>query len=205
MQKIYQDLKFPEGFLWGAATSAHQVEGDNINNWSEWEKSEKRIKYLKERGLAEKYGIENYISGKTCGHYDLFEKDFEMAKSLGHNVTRFSIEWSRIEPKEGEFNEKELEHYKKVVKCLKNLGLEPMISLWHWPIPLWLESRGGWRGRGIEKYFTHYVEKVVKFLGDDVRFWITLNEPEIYASNSYLRGIWPPQKINIFFIFLRFK
>ncbi len=192
--KNHNQFNFPEGFFWGAATASHQVEGGNHNDWSEWEKSEKRISYLRAQGLIEKHGLENFISGKAVDHYNRFQEDFKIAKELGHNATRFSIEWSRIEPEEGKFNEKEIEHYKKVVATLKELGIEPFVTLWHWPIPIWLRDKGGWQYSKVPYYFARYAEKVASALGEDVKFWITLNEPEIYADDSYLRGVKPPQK-----------
>lgn len=189
--------KFPKGFFWGASTASHQVEGGNNNDWSKWEKSVKRREFLKSKGLVEKYGIENFISGKAAEHYNRFKEDFQIAKELGHNATRISIEWSRIEPKEGIFSKEGIEHYKEVIKTLKDLNIEPFVTLWHWPIPLWLEEKGGWESKNISNYFSKYAEIVVKEL-KDVKFWITLNEPEIYTTSSYLDGVWPPQKKNIF-------
>jgi beta-glucosidase len=203
-------LEFPKNFLWGAATSAHQVEGDNHNDWSEWEKSSARIKNLELRIKDEKFRksfsetllagqpspleISNYISGKAADHYARYEEDFDLAQSLGHNAHRFSIEWSRIEPKEGEFSEEALAHYKKVVTALKARSMEPFVTLWHWSIPLWLRDKGGWQSREAAGYFVRYAEKVISVFGGDVRFWITLNEPEVYTAHSYLRGKWPPQR-----------
>lgn len=192
-----KQIKFPEKFYWGAATSSHQVEGNNHNDWSEWEKSEKRITFLRSKGLIEKYGLDNFISGRAADHYNRFREDFEIAKELGHNATRFSIEWSRIEPEEGKFDEKEIEHYKNVINVLKELEIEPFITLWHWTIPIWLRNKGGWQSNKISDYFVRYSKKLVEAFGKDVQFYITLNEPEIYASNSYFLGIWPPQKKNI--------
>src|SRR3989344_4765636 len=133
--------KFSEGFLWGAATSAHQVEGNNHNDWTQWEK-ENAERLSKESG--EKYLPENYISGKACDHYNRYEEDFDIAKSLGHNAHRFSIEWSRVEPEEGKFNEKEIEHYRDVIRALRERGIEPFVTLWHWTVPIWFQKRGGW-------------------------------------------------------------
>lgn len=192
-----KDYTFPKGFYWGAATASHQVEGNNKNDWSEWEKSERRIQDLKSKGLVEKYGLDNFISGRGADHYNKYKEDFELAKELGHNATRFSIEWSRIEPEEGKFNEKEIQHYKDVVKTLKGLGIEPFVTLWHWPIPLWMKDKGGWESSEMPKYFVRYARKVVEALGD-VKFWITLNEPEVNSGMSYMLSVWPPQKRNIF-------
>ncbi len=206
------NAKFSEGFFWGAAASAHQVEGGNANDWSEWEKSEARTRDLEFRIKDENFkknfpphlfekrpapsDLENYISGKACDHYNRFEEDFNIAKSLGHNAHRFSVEWSRIEPEEGKFSEKEIAHYRMVVKALKERGLEPFMTLWHWPLPLWLRDKGGWQNSKTPAYFRRYAEKIVSEFKGDVKFWITLNEPEIYASISYLKGVWPPQKKN---------
>ncbi|MDP1538509.1 MAG: family 1 glycosylhydrolase, partial [bacterium] len=196
--KNFNQINFPENFLWGAATASHQVEGNNHNDWSEWEKSQKRIDYLQFGGLIEKHGLENFISNRACDHYNRFEEDFKIAKGLGHNATRFSIEWSRIEPEEGKFNEREIEHYKKVVTTLKEIGIEPFVSIWHWPIPIWLRDKGGWQCKKMPDYFARYSEKISSALGENVKFWITLNEPEIYSYYSYLKGLWPPQKRNLF-------
>ncbi len=190
------DLIFPKGFLWGASTSSHQVEGNTRNEWSEWELSESRVRDLERRGLIRQYGLETYVSGKACDHYNRFEKDFNLAKKLGHNAHRFSLEWSRVEPEKGVFDEREIKHYKQVVKTLKDLGIEPFVTLWHWTLPLWLVREGGWESKHAPHYFTRFVERMVSALGKDVAFWITINEPEIYASFSYLKGEWPPEKTN---------
>ena len=198
--------KFPEGFLFGAATSSHQVEGGLSNDWTEWEKANKdrlaaqarkKWNYLRNWNEIERLATnpENYISGKAADHYNRFEEDFKIAKDLGHNATRFSIEWSRIEPEEGKFDQKEIEHYKNVVETLRKLGIEPFVTLWHWPIPIWLRDKGGWQNKKIVDYFVRYVETIVSQI-PEVTFWITLNEPEIYVTNSYLTGVWPPQKKN---------
>ncbi|MFQ5952734.1 MAG: family 1 glycosylhydrolase, partial [Candidatus Omnitrophota bacterium] len=119
--------RFPENFLWGAATSAHQVEGDNFNNnWWEWEQSG----HIKP-------------SGKACDQYHRFKEDFRIAKELGHNVHRFGIEWSRVEKDEGVWDQKEWDHYKEVVSELIKLGIEPIVTLNHFTIPIWFERQGG--------------------------------------------------------------
>lgn len=193
-----KQLKFPEGFFWGAATSSHQVEGGNQNDWTLWERSEKRITHLKKSGLAEKYGLDNFISGAAADHFNLHQKDFQAARDMGHNATRFSIEWSRVEPKEGVFDEQVIAQYKKMIKDVRELGIEPFVTIYHWVIPVWFRDRGAWKKNKNLNHFYRYVEKVVKEFGQDVKFWITLNEPEIYASQSFLTGVWPPQEKNIF-------
>lgn len=183
-----QQLSFPKGFLWGASTSSYQVEGNIKNDWSEWEKSEKRKKQLEKTGLIKKYGLENFICGRACDHYNRYEEDFDIAKSLCHNAHRFSIEWARIEPEEGKFDKKEIEHYRKVIKALRKRNIEPFVTLWHFTNPLWLKN--GWLNKKAIFYFTRYVEKVVAELDDDVKFLITINEPITYSLCMYLEQGW---------------
>lgn len=167
-------LEFPKNFYWGSATSAHQVEGNNHNDWTEWElKNAKRLVEKARQSpptggwpdyILNKYPNplqeENYISGRACDHYNRFREDFDIAKSLGHNAHRFSIEWSRIEPEEGKFNEKEIEHYRQVISALKERGIEPFVSLWHWTNPIWFAKRGGWLNKNSPKYFERYSNKI---------------------------------------------
>ena len=168
---------FPKNFLWGAATSSHQVEGDNFyNDWWDWE----------QKGLLKEY------SGKACDHWNRYEEDFSIAQSLHHNAHRFSIEWSRIEPKEGEFNEEALAHYAKVIKSLKAHHLEPIVTLHHFTLPLWFAKQGGWYSKDAPEKFARYVKKAVESIGEGVTYWMTINEPEVYVFKSYWLGDWPP-------------
>ncbi len=202
-----REYRFPEEFLWGASISSHQVEGGNTNDWSEWEN--KYASQLAEEskgiyGYWQPWQIEmfpemkdpsNYISGRACDHYNRFEEDFKLAKDLGHSAIRISIEWSRVEPEEGKFDEDEIRHYKKVISSLRELGIEPFVTVWHWTVPLWFRDKGGWENRGSVNFFIRYAEKMVHSLGSDVKFWITINEPEIYSSSGYYaKGLWPPEK-----------
>ena len=202
-------IKFPKDFYWGAATAAHQVEGGNHNDWSEWEKqnAERLARESKEKfgHLPNWKDIEapaldpkNYISGQACDHYSRFREDFDIAKSLHHNAHRFSIEWSRIEPEENKFDEKAILHYREVLHALRERNIEPFVTLWHWTLPLWLANKGGTCAKDFPKHFEHYVEKVVTALGNDVIFWITLNEPDVQSAHAYFKGTWPPQKRNPF-------
>ncbi len=206
-------LIFPKGFYWGASTSAHQVEGNNHNSWSEWEKknAERLASEAKDgtdvwkkwesrdmNRFPEMFEKDNYISGDASDHYNKFKEDFDIAKTLSHNTHRFSIEWSRIEPEEGKFDEKEIGHYLDVLHALRERGIEPFVTLWHWPLPVWLEEKGGWENKNIYKYFEKYAKKIADTLGDKITFWITLNEPEVFSTLSYLKGVWPPQKKSYF-------
>ena len=196
------EIKFPKNFYWGAATSSHQVEGGNVNDWSEWEKKnakrlvKKARKYYQlwqQEKFPEMFEPENYISGRACDHYHRFKEDFDITKSLGHNAHRFSIEWSRIEPEKGKFNEREIEHYQQVIKALRQRGLEPFVTLWHWTNPVWIYDIGGWENKKTVEYFLQYVQNLIDSFGDEIKFWIPLNEPQSYAGMSYVAGKFPPQ------------
>jgi len=169
-------LKFPEGFLWGTATSAYQIEGGIENN--DW--------------------AEEFPAGKACSHYNLYEKDFDLIKSLGQNAHRFSIEWSRIEPEEGKFDEKAIEHYRKVLLTLKKRNIKVMLTLHHFTNPLWLAEIGGWENPEVTFYFLRFAKRIFSEFFDFVDFWITINEPLVFASESYLDGSWPPRRKSFF-------
>ena len=170
-------LKFPQDFLWGAATSAYQVEGGNVNcDWWQWEKDK---------------GKEN--SGQACRHYEFYEQDFDLAKNLNHNAHRLSIEWSRIEPREGEFSKGELKHYIDVILSLRARNIEPVVTLHHFTNPAWFSKSGGWEKRGSVARFLRYCDFVTRSLAQHVRYWITINEPNVYISHAYILGVWPPE------------
>lgn len=188
-----EQLSFPKGFLWGAATSSYQIEGGLVNDWSEWEKSPRRLARLKRKGL----NPSDFQSGLAADSWNRMEEDIACLKQINATAYRFSIEWARIEPEEGRFNEAALAHYAHFIGRLREEGIEPFVTLWHWPLPLWLSAKGGWARKNIVEYFAKYTERVVEAL-PTVKFWITLNEPEGYTGNSYLIGMWPPQCTNLF-------
>ncbi|MCG2697612.1 family 1 glycosylhydrolase, partial [Candidatus Parcubacteria bacterium] len=203
-------LKFPKNFLWGASTSAYQIEGGIINDWSEWEKSEVRSKKFPpeaDQPLAEevrskkknkKLRIENFICGQACDSYNRYEEDIELVKNLNCGAYRFGIEWARIEPEEGKFDMKEIEHYRKVLQAAKDRNLKVVLTLWHWTNPIWLAKIGGWENKKVVDYFARYTELIVKEMGNLIDYWVTLNEPMVHISNGYVRGKFPPNKKNIF-------
>ena len=187
----------------GAATSAHQVEGGNRNDWSEWEKAhaeklarEAKTKYEKwqQEKFPEMFDSANYISGTAADHYNRYEEDFDIAKSLGHTAHRFSIEWSRIEPEEGKWNEEAIEHYRSVIKALRARGMEPFVTLWHWTNPAWTEKYGGWEGEKIPQLFIRYVDRVVSEFKNDVKFWLVFNEPNVFVGRGYIQCDRPPAR-----------
>ena len=203
MPKLY----FPKGFYWGSSTSAHQVEGGNHNDWAEWEKENADILAREAKDKWQDWQIkkfpemltpQNYISGRACDHYNRYEEDFDIAKSLGQNAHRFSIEWSRIEPEEGKFDEKEIEHYRKVLQALKKRGLEPFVTLWHYTNPTWIRDIGGWENKKTVEYFLRYVGKIADELGKDIKFWIPINEPAVPMAWGYITGVFPPQRRSLF-------
>ncbi len=169
--------RFPDGFLWGAATSSHQVEGNNRwNDWWEFEQS----------------GRLPHRSGDACRHFELYESDFDMARSWGHNAHRMSIEWSRIEPVQGQIRSDALDHYVSVVAALRKRGLEPVVTLHHFTNPSWFTRRGGWTRADSVDLFQRYVDAVCSRLAKPVRFWLTINEPTVYVTRAFLKGNWPP-------------
>ena len=171
------------GFLWGASTSAHQVEGNTIHSdWWEWERSHKDFPK----------------SGRASGHYELFAQDFALAKSFGRGAHRLSTEWSRIEPEEGVWNYKEVAHYRAVLEELRRLGIRSFVTLHHFTNPAWFAKRGAFARRDNVELFVRYVAFISQQLGDLVDFWVTINEPMVYAQQSYLYGVWPPRYRNIF-------
>lgn len=186
------DKIFPPQFFWGSATSAHQVEGGLNNDWSKWEKSEKRLADLKKK----QQDPLDFISGAAANSYLENNADIKCLRDLNCNSYRFSVDWSRIEPEEGKFSEEALEYYRDFIVKLRAHNIEPFVTLWHWPIPLWLSAKGGWENKEIVNYFKKFVEKTTTHLNTEVNFWVTLNEPMVYASQSYLVGEWPPQKKN---------
>lgn len=180
----HASLKFPENFLWGAGTSAYQVEGGNTNtDWWEWE---------------EKNQPPEKRSGEACDQYNRFDSDFSLAKELGHNSHRLSIEWSRIEPEEGKFSQEAIDHYKSVFKSLKEKNMTVMLTLYHFTLPLWISKKGGWENFKTPKYFNRFIKRIVPEFKEFVDFWITINEPGVYVFMSYQggdkTGSWPPQK-----------
>lgn len=209
-------LQFPKNFLWGAATSSHQVEGHQDNNWTEWEKKyatalARGSKKAFDTPAVHWYRIkdeaitaENYISGRGVDHFNRYEKDFDIARTLHHNAHRFSFEWSRIQPQRGVFDSSAIEHYRRVITALHRRGIEPLVTLWHFSLPKWVEDQGGFTNPKTITDFEHYAERMAKEFGHDVRYWCTMNEPEVFASFSYWLGFWPPQQKNIAAAFMAY-
>jgi beta-glucosidase len=199
--------KFPDGFLWGASTASHQVEGGTINQWSEWElghaaelakTAEARLGKLPIWPEIKNQATDpnNYVSGAGVDHYRRYEEDFDLARGMGLNAFRFGIEWSRIEPEAGKWDEAEVEHYRHYISAMKDRGLEPFLNIWHWTMPTWFTEAGGFAKRSNLKHFDRLVDKLGAEYGHDLRYVLTLNEPNVYASHSYAIGEWVPEEHN---------
>ncbi len=156
-------MSFPKGFFIGAATAAHQVEGNNIHSdyWAQ--------ELLPHTSFAEP-------SGLACDHYNRFEEDIRLLAGAGLNAYRFSVEWARIEPEEGRFDDQEIEHYRKVIACCRENGVEPIVTLMHFTSPVWLIRKGGWEAESTVEDFRRYAAYVTGKLGAELRYICTINE-----------------------------
>jgi beta-glucosidase len=205
MPEDKKDTEFPKGFLWGASISGHQVEGGNHDQWTVWElanaadlakTAEKKYGRLanwdKIKHRAQK--PENYISGSGVDHYRRYKEDFDLLEKLNLNSFRFGIEWSRLEPEEGVWDEAEIEHYRQYIQELKKRHIEPVLNIWHWTVPVWFADKGGFKNSANLKYFDRFVQRVGAEYAPYLKYIITLNEPNNYASIGYQLGRWPPQE-----------
>lgn len=188
MSKVY---KFPKNFIWGTATAAHQIEGNNVNSdWWAWENSSKNS------------DLHIEPSGIACDSYNRYKEDFDLCKKLNNNAVRISIEWARIEPKEGKFVKEEFEHYRQVLRYAKEKGLKTFVTLHHFTNPNWFFKKGGWVNLNAPKYFARYARVCAEELGDLVDVYLTINEPQVYALMSYIKGEWLPEKKNFILAFI---
>ena len=175
------------GFLLGVATSAHQIEGGNQNDWTDWE-------------------VSNYPDGRphVKGHatatiaadsWQKWPQDVEAIQILGANLYRFGVEWSRLEPSEGAWNSAAVANYRKQLLALRSArpqAIQAMLNLYHFTLPRWVAQKGGWEWAGAVPAFAAFASRVAHEFGDVVDLWCTLNEPNVYATKSYMSGEWPP-------------
>jgi len=179
-------LTFPANFLWGTATSAHQVEGDNrLNHWWDFEQQPGAIWHGDKSGLA-------------CDWWRDAEQDFDRMQQLHLNSHRLSIEWSRVEPAPGVFDHQALDRYREMLGGLRARGIRPFVGFHHFTHPRWFERMGGWANPASTVRFQKYVHTVVAALGDLCTDWLTLNEPLVFLAQGWFRGIWPPQQQDFF-------
>lgn len=172
-------LRFPEGFLWGAATAAHQIEGNNVH--SDW-------------WASEQAGRLPHRSGDACDSWNRWTDDVALLERMGLNAYRLSIEWARIEPERGRFDQTALDTYRRQLEALKAAGIEPMVTLHHFTNPRWLAEAGGWANPDVVGRLANYTDHVAQHLGDLVQWWVTINEPSILALKGYIEGSWPPHR-----------
>ena len=181
--------KFEKGFLLGASTAAHQVEGNNIHSdyWT--------MEHMKSTSFFEP-------SLDAVDHYNRYEEDIKLLAQAGLNCYRFSIEWARIEPMEGQFDESEVEHYRKMIHCCKANGVTPIVTLHHFTSPKWLISKGGWEAESTVEYFKRYCAYIAKQLGDELEYVVTINEANMglqlaAIAKRYMKELLFPKKKKI--------
>lgn len=169
-------LQFPDGFRWGTATAAHQVEGGNRSNqWWAWEQQPGAI-------------VNGDTSGGALEWWESAEADFDRMQTLGLNAHRLSVEWSRVEPRDGVFDDAALARYRAMLIGLRARGIEPMVTLHHFTNPLWLQELGGWLNPLVIQRFARFSGRVAAALGDQCDLWCTINEPNVHAVMTYLAG-----------------
>jgi beta-glucosidase len=175
-----EHARFPSGFRWGTATSSHQVEGDNSNNdWWAFEQQPGRI-------------AGGDRSGRACDWWRNAEADFDRMAALHQNAHRLSLEWSRLEPREGQFDDAAAARYRQMLTGLRERGIEPMVTLNHFTLPLWTARAGGWESAQIAGWFERYARRCAERFGDLVEMWVPINEPNIVLVLGYMQGRFPP-------------
>jgi beta-glucosidase len=186
------DFRFPDDFLWGASTSAHQVEGSPLADGagpSIWHRFERTPGMVRDGDTGD----------IACDHYRRFEEDVRLMRELGLNSYRFSIAWSRVLPQgKGTVNERGLDFYRRLVDSLLANGIKPMATLFHWDLPAALDDLGGWLNPEIAHWFADYGRTVFRALDDRVELWATLNEPWVVTDGGYLHGALAPGHRNLF-------
>jgi beta-glucosidase len=179
MDSQRDSLEFPEGFLWGAAGAAHQIEGGNTNNdWWEFE-------HAPGSRCADS-------SGDACDSYHRWRQDVDLVAGMGLGAYRFSLEWSRIEPAEGEFSVAALEHYRRMCAGCHERGIVPVVTFHHFTTPSWLAARGCFEAADAPERFGRFVERAAAHLGDLIGWACTINEPNVIGAMGYTVGDYPP-------------
>lgn len=180
---------FGSQFLWGVSTAAAQIEGGYLDDG--------RTKSIWDVAPASK--IKN---GETChiacDHYHRYKEDVAIMKEIGVKSYRFSVSWSRVIPKEGVINEKGIAFYSSLIDELISSGIEPIVTLYHWDLPLWAEEKGGWANPDIVRLFLEYTKAVVEAFSDRVTYWLTFNEPQCFLMNGHITCVHAPFKRVIF-------
>ena len=182
-----QNIHFPNSFAWGTATAAHQVEGNNTNNnWYDWEHQ------LDENNQPRIHNGDKSIL--AADHWNRYPDDIKLMKDLGVNHYRFSIEWSKIEPQNGNYNAESIQHYRDLCDSLIKNNITPVVTLHHFTHPTWFEKLGAFEKKENIDHFIEYSEYAFNNLKDLVPIWCTINEPSVFVSQGYFNGIFPPGK-----------
>jgi beta-glucosidase len=183
---------FPEGFLWGASTSAYQIEGSPLadgagpSNWH---------RFTHTPGLV----ADGENGDVACDHYRLYESDVALMRELGLNAYRFSVAWSRVLPQgRGQVSSRGLDFYRRLVDALLAGGIRPLVSLYHWDLPAGLDDLGGWLNRDSAEWFSDYAQVLFRALDDRVEMWSTINEPWVVMDGGYLHGTLAPGHRSLF-------
>ena len=174
--KLISGEAFPSTFMWGVATAAHQIEGGNVNNWSAFEPHSKS----------------GQLSGLACDHFARVDQDLELISNLNVSHYRFSIEWSRVEPEQGKWNQEAIKWYSDLVDGLLARGIQPMATLHHFTQPLWWEDKGGFEAEENIANWITFCKKMFEVLGSRVKWWCTINEPAVFTTMGYILGEFPP-------------
>ena len=181
------NIILPKSFYWGTATASHQVEGGcTNNNWYAWENNFTSVGSSKIKN--------NQIAGNACEHWERYKDDVKLIKNLGLTHYRLSLEWSKIEPMNGQYNEKAINHYIEVIDYLIKEDLVPVITLHHFTNPIWFEDLGGFEKERNIKYFISFCKMIFPLFSDKVNTWCTINEPEVFSVMGYFAGVFPPGK-----------
>lgn len=177
----FNRIGFPKGFLFGSATSAFQTEGYDFNtDWHEWEKTGATTDHMTDHPAADSW--------------HKWPEDIELLKKTNQNAYRFGVEWARIEPEEGKFDETAIDHYRQILAKLKENNITSMVTLHHFTLPLWLAKKGGVINKRFPFYFACYAKKVISQIGGLADFWTTINEPKVYVLDGIIRGKFPPNE-----------
>lgn len=180
-------MGFPEKFLWGAASASAQVEGgyhEDGRTDSIWDAAGKKVKNSETPHVA-------------CDHYHKYKEDVAIMKEMGLKSYRFSVSWSRVIPEKGKVNQKGLQFYKNLVAELKNADIEPICTIFHWDMPMWIMNEGGWTAKNVVPYFEEYTRVVVEALSGQVQYWVTINEPQMFIGMGYITGQHAPFKHSV--------
>jgi beta-glucosidase len=176
----------PRGFMLGTSTSAHQIEGGLENDWTVWERGQwpDGRPHIKDGS----------VSGAATDSWNRFDEDVRLMQRLGSNAYRFSVEWARLEPTPGAWDAEAMARYQGWARALREKGITPLVTLYHFTLPTWVSEAGGWENPATIDAFEAYAGRMAEALGGEVDWWCTVNEPNVYAVLGYLDAEWPPGK-----------